>query len=227
MLSVFLGIPPPVNFWMPEPFFYETWYLYCNRITVVHRNFNSICKIGRFKEFKTNYQWQGSRQRRWDIVTFLLAGTTYSQSYCCTGTTPAVFREFRDESPKRRSLKIRHLTANAHHNSNRGGPETHSNRNIHHLDVKNDVRSLETKFTWSKILIGEYEIVTNSQISKMSNRWNLGVWRSRNSQKGETSEFEGAHSGSFTCSPTLLVIGRKNCVTLGTYTRNWCYLLIH
>jgi hypothetical protein len=177
-----------------------------------------IVKICRFKEFKTNYQWQGSRQRRWNIVTFLLAGTTYSQSYCCTGRTPVDFsKNFESKIPKRRSLKIRHLTASAPHNLKVGGPRAHFNSNIHHLDVRNDVRSLETKFACSKIVIGDQEIVTNSQISRIPIRWNLGVWRSRNISELGTSEFWGAHSLSFTCSLTLVVIGRKNCVTLVKY----------
>jgi hypothetical protein len=121
--------------------------------TVILRIF---CKICRFKEFKTNYQWQGSGQRRWDIVTFLLTGTTYSQSYCCTGRTPVVFSEnFETKSPKRQSLKIRYLTAKGPHKPYRGVPQAHTNSTIHHLDVKNDVRSLETKFACSKIVIGE------------------------------------------------------------------------
>jgi hypothetical protein len=61
----------------------------------------------------------------------------------------------------------------------------------------------------------------------MSNRWNLGVWRSSKISERGTSEFEGAHSGSITCSPTLEVIGPENCVTFGTYIRNLCYRLIH
>jgi hypothetical protein len=57
------------------------------------------------------------------------------------------------KSPKRRSLKIRHLTTSAPHNLKVGGPRAHFNSNIHHLDVKNDVRSLETKFACSRIMI--------------------------------------------------------------------------
>jgi hypothetical protein len=64
-------------------------------------------------------------------------------------------KNFETKSPKWRTLKIRYFTASAHRNLKVGVAGTHAIRGIHHLDVKNDVRSLETKFACSKIVIGE------------------------------------------------------------------------
>jgi hypothetical protein len=62
---------------------------------------------------------------------------------------------FESERPKRRTLKIRYLTACADRKLRGGVPGAHANRGIHQVAVKNAVKALETKFACSKIVIGE------------------------------------------------------------------------
>jgi hypothetical protein len=62
--------------------------------------------------------------------------------------------EIDSRNSERTSLRIQYLTSCAAHKPSKGGPGASFNGNIHHLDVKNDVTSLETKFACYKTLIG-------------------------------------------------------------------------
>jgi hypothetical protein len=69
--------------------------------------------------------------------------------------TPLSFPlEIESRKSERYPLGIRDLTSCAAHKPSKGGPGASFNGNIYHLDVKNDVRSLENKFACSKTLIG-------------------------------------------------------------------------